>query len=451
MKRIIRFFLLGLFLTGLAYGEGVGGSSGELLNFGAGARVMGMGRAGTGLSDDASAPYYNPAGLYQINPQEILFMHTMLFMGISYDYLSYIHPTERFGSFGISFVQVRTHGIEDRDVTNVRIGSFDESEMVAILTYAKNIGSLVSLGANYKVVYHTISHWSSLGQGLDFSTLILPNKPLSVGLMFKNIVAPKLTLDTEEDVYPFIMRGGLSYKTLSDKLTVCTDMSWSKYRGILLFGGMEYCAHRYATLRLGMDYNYLTLGVGFNIPLPQYTIKVDYAYQHHYAAGGLVSPTQNFSISVDFGGFRAKLHPERPVFSPAAYGGENILWLQKEVSTREKIRKWQILINNSWGEVIRIYKAWGDIPARLYWDGRDETGNIVQDGTYYYRIIVTDETGRSYSSEGKLATVKTKGPEGRVLFEEQEDTLEAIPDTLIQFEETEKKDVEEKSEEEKEQ
>jgi hypothetical protein len=113
-----KIILIGILITSLLRAGSPGCLSGEILNFGAGARTMGMGRVGTGLCDDASAPYYNPAGIYQINPQEILFMHTMLPMGASYDYLSYIHPTENFGSFGISLVHAGVDGVEDRDENN---------------------------------------------------------------------------------------------------------------------------------------------------------------------------------------------------------------------------------------------------------------------------------------------------------------------------------------------
>lgn len=149
------------------YGGSSGGSAGELLNFGAGARTLGMGQVGTGLCDDASAPYYNPAGINQINPKEVLFMHSLLPMRTSYDYISYIHPTERFGSFGISIVNAGVGGVEDRDVNNRLIGEFGESEFVTMISYARNIWSFISLGMNYKVVYHSISHWKDFGQGLD--------------------------------------------------------------------------------------------------------------------------------------------------------------------------------------------------------------------------------------------------------------------------------------------
>ena len=434
-NRLILLIIISL--SGTLYGGSSGGSAGELLNFGAGARTLGMGRVGTGLCDDASAPYYNPAGIYQIDPREVLFMHSTLPMGTRYDYLSYIHSTERFGSFGISMVYVSVGGVEDRDINNNRIGEFGETEFVTMISYARSIWSFISLGMNYKVAYHSISHWNDFGQGLDLSTLILPNKPLSFGLMVKNLIKPTLTLRDSKDEYPLIIRSGVSYKTMQDRLIFCTDMSWSEDRGSLFFGGLEYQIHRFVDLRLGLDNNFSTYGVGISFPLPGYTLRTDYTFLHNYAGSGFYTSTHNFSLSLEFGGFRAKLHPDKYVFSPTSHGKDNILWIEKEIETRSKVRNWQILIRNTWGETVRTYEASGDFPTRLYWDGRDATGNLVQDGDYYYEVVVTDETGHSYISEGKLTTVKTKGPEGEIIFEEKLDTLEIKPDILIQFEEIE--------------
>ncbi len=452
MSKIRISFMSLLFLIVFSM-EGTGGLPGEFLNFGASARTMGMGRSGTGLCDDVTATYYNPAGLCQIDPQELLFMHSRLFMGTSYNYLAYVYPTERFGSLGLSIVQVRTGEVEDRDEFNKKIGDFGESETATLLSYAKGIGGFLSLGINYKVIYHSISHWSAMGQGMDLSALILPNKPFSVGIMAKNLIKPTLTLCSEKEHYPLILRGGVSYRAFSDKLIFVSDMSWSEYRqGILLSGGLEYRFYRYASLRWGLDKNYTSFGIGFRMPLPMYTINIDYAFQPHHNSGGMIAPTHNLSLTLEFGGFRVKLHPDKGVFSPISEGEENILWIGKEVNTRGGILRWQLIIKDPWGEVVRTHEAWGDLPGRLYWDGRDETGNLVQDGTYYYQLVVTDVNNRSYSSGGKLTTVKTMAPEGRVLFEERWetlgiDTLRLTPDTLHKFEEGEIQEEEEKGEE----
>src|SRR5438132_5016171 len=56
-----------------------GGQPGEFLSFGAGARSLAMGSAFVGVADDASATYWNPAGLSQITRKEITLMKSPLF------------------------------------------------------------------------------------------------------------------------------------------------------------------------------------------------------------------------------------------------------------------------------------------------------------------------------------------------------------------------------------
>ena len=49
-----------------------GGEPGEFLQWGAGARSLGMGRAFLAVSDDASATYWNPAAMVQLERKELM-------------------------------------------------------------------------------------------------------------------------------------------------------------------------------------------------------------------------------------------------------------------------------------------------------------------------------------------------------------------------------------------
>ena len=62
-----------------------------------GARSTGMGEAFTGLADDTSALYYNPAGLTQIESTMANFMHIQGFSGINYEYVSLVSPAANIG------------------------------------------------------------------------------------------------------------------------------------------------------------------------------------------------------------------------------------------------------------------------------------------------------------------------------------------------------------------
>lgn len=396
----------------------------NFLNFGAGARTIGMGKCGTGLSDDASAPYYNPAGLSQIKPQELLLMHSTLFMGTNLDYFAYAFPTAKSGTFALSLVQARIGEIEGRDGSNNPLDDFGESETAGIVSYSTYFSDFLSFGINLKILQHSISHWSSVSQDLDFGLMFLPEQPFSFGIAIKNLLKPSFTLIEEKEQYPLRLEAGASWKILDDKLILASDIGWHENSNIQLNGGLEYKITSSAALRIGADNEYFSYGVGFNFPIDNKNIRIDYAFQSHYKSEGIITPSHNLSLTLNFGGFRAKLYPDKEVFSPITDGENNILWLSKEVKTKDKIGKWELLVKNQWGEIIRHYEGLGDLPQRFYWDGRDDSGQLVHYGDYFYKFTVTEKNGRTYISSGKLATIKTEGPSERFLIEEKWEGLE---------------------------
>ena len=62
--------LLVLCIAGLSYANRTGGDAYPFLKMGVGAKARGMGGAFVSLADDATAPYWNPAGLGLAENQE---------------------------------------------------------------------------------------------------------------------------------------------------------------------------------------------------------------------------------------------------------------------------------------------------------------------------------------------------------------------------------------------
>jgi len=77
-----------------------------------GARAAGLGNAFTAVSDDVYSTYYNPAGLAQLNRSEFTAHYAKLYAGLSdgsniaRSYVAYGHPTEKRGTFGISYLSL---------------------------------------------------------------------------------------------------------------------------------------------------------------------------------------------------------------------------------------------------------------------------------------------------------------------------------------------------------
>src|SRR3989338_2738082 len=71
--------------------KSAGTTTADFLNLPIGARAAGMGGAYTAVSEDASAIYWNPAGLVQIPKLSAIFMRAQYLEEISYQYAAYAH------------------------------------------------------------------------------------------------------------------------------------------------------------------------------------------------------------------------------------------------------------------------------------------------------------------------------------------------------------------------
>src|SRR5262245_32095417 len=95
--------------------------AGEFMALGAGARALGMGGAFGAVADDASAVYWNPAGIAGIEKRQALAMHAEQFGDlVNYNFGSYVQPTHlidpaRKPAFGVGLIHL---GVPDQPITN---------------------------------------------------------------------------------------------------------------------------------------------------------------------------------------------------------------------------------------------------------------------------------------------------------------------------------------------
>jgi flagellar hook assembly protein FlgD/outer membrane protein OmpA-like peptidoglycan-associated protein len=85
----------------------------------------------------------------------------------------------------------------------------------------------------------------------------------------------------------------------------------------------------------------------------------------------------------------ATLEAEYSLFSPNGDGNRDSVPINVETSSEVG---WQGEIVNDQGATVRRY-FWRDTLTDFSWDGRDESGNVVADGTYRLRISATDPAG----------------------------------------------------------
>jgi len=157
--------------------------SNEFLNIGAGARGLAMGGAQVATAKDATAGYWNPAGLTGIKDHPNAgIMHADYFGGIAkYDYLSVGIPIQdNKRALGISVLRFAVDDIPntlflvepDGSINYNNIQTFSSADYAFLLSFAQNIKQTekkqISFGLNAKVIYRKVGKFASAwGFGID--------------------------------------------------------------------------------------------------------------------------------------------------------------------------------------------------------------------------------------------------------------------------------------------
>ncbi len=149
-----------------------GTTAADFLQIGVGAAPMALGGAYVARAADATALYWNPAGLGLMTSGEVLVSHSEWLASINFDYLGIVLPLGDAGTVGASItmlgvpeMMVRT---EDRQEGTGEL--FDASDMAVGLSYGRRITDRFSVGATAKFIQQRIWHVSATGFAVDLGT-----------------------------------------------------------------------------------------------------------------------------------------------------------------------------------------------------------------------------------------------------------------------------------------
>jgi hypothetical protein len=227
--------------------------AGEFLQSPVGPRAIGMGAAFTAVADDATAPYWNPAGMVYLPYKEVIAMHAEQFGNLAnHDYITGVLPlggaTGKHLAVGFSLIRMavddipvtprpdklvagvdffddgadgipNTHdpgegdGIwEPGERLNLSSGNFymaSSSELAGLLSVAWQHGTHWAFGGNLKFVRQSIpgddanydpaqrrvtsvGRATSFGAGLDAGMLYMPSDAITLGATFKDLTTTYL-------------------------------------------------------------------------------------------------------------------------------------------------------------------------------------------------------------------------------------------------------------------
>jgi hypothetical protein len=400
-------FLLALSLAAVpaaAQEDETGGAPGSWLSGYVTARTLGLGGAFVGVGDEASTVLWNPAGLAQLVPNELRFETARLFEDTSINALNFAVPGNRLPSFGLSIVYLNSGNFERTNDLNDPLGTFNEGETAYILSMAKQVHSRLALGTSVKMVRQSIEDFSGIGFGFDVGGIYSVTPAIKVGASVLNLGGPSITLRDTKETYPIEFRAGFSAQVLRGRGLITAEVDQADGPGMRMRAGTEYWVQNSIGLRVGMDDQEPAGGLSYR-----------FAGSYQFDYGVLDHPlgmTHRLGLTYRFGGFFASEEADPPVFSPT--GEKAVTKIDLNARTKGEPESWTLTLVNKADETVRTFGGKGLPPAHLLWDGKDETGLPLADGSYRYTLTVQDVKGHVIESRTRMVQISTGGPQGNV-------------------------------------
>ena len=98
-------------------------------------------------------------------------------------------------------------------------------------------------------------------------------------------------------------------------------------------------------------------------------------------------------------------------------GDHSVTTFDLKAYTRDEPAQWTLDIIDKHNELVRRFGGKGGPPAHVLWDGTDEAGMPLPDGTYRYQLVVLDAEGVQVDAKEREVTISTGGPQGAIPVE----------------------------------
>lgn len=270
-----------------------GGNAGlDFLRLGGGARPQALGEAYTGLANDASAMYYNPAGLAQMQFPEVMTESDQWFADINHVVVGAAVPAS-FGVVGVGYSGVNSGDIQGYDMNGAVTSVFNTSSSAINVSLGRPVNANLAWGAGIKSVSEKLEGSNGSTLAFDAGLQYRPNRNISLGAALLN-VGSGITFISDSTALPSSLRLGGSYSgaLFSEDVNLDADMAFFA-DGPKLDLGLEYIIKDMLALRVGTSGGYLHSGIGIVSNL----LAVDFAYLQREDLG----QAYQLSLSLLFG------------------------------------------------------------------------------------------------------------------------------------------------------
>lgn len=299
----------------------VGAGTGTFLNLPVGARAVGMGASFVAIADDASALFWNPAGIAQVKGTSASYTYAPYFAGMKHQYAGVSFPLgggEWYGgihalSYGSDDIEVTT--LFDQDGTGA---TYTAQDLSLGLSVAGQLTEQFSFGVTGKFISLKLADVNASTMAFDFGTLYRPGLlGLRIGFAVDNLAPtvkyagtgmvksggvdqesgnqePDVELVGGEATLPLTFRAGVATDLFEgdegQSLLVATEFSTAADRAEYIGIGAEYTWNDLLSVRAGYHFGSDEAfgpsgGLGINYQAGSFAGRIDYAIRPHTNLG----------------------------------------------------------------------------------------------------------------------------------------------------------------------
>lgn len=240
----------------------------------------GLGGAYTAIADDASAAFWNPAGLRGVQTYSFTGMYSA---GLAYDRVfntvALAYNLGSAGTIGLSVLNSGVNEIQGYDPGNNPTGSFDNVNLAIGVSYGFSLSEALSIGATGKYLSQDLSVVKDEGYAMDLGVKFAGDQ-FMVGATYQNLIG-----ELGPDKLPHVLRAGFGIMPIEGLRAAVDveidDLSNDQYNTYLRLGAgynVQVTEEFSIGVRSGLKDTDLNFGggIGFNTEAIGFTI--DYAY-----------------------------------------------------------------------------------------------------------------------------------------------------------------------------
>lgn len=285
-------------------------------------RANGMGDAFVAIADDASAAYWNPAGLALLKNREVLVNHIDWILETRLEYLAAAFPT-KLGTFALAVTNVSYGEFEQTTIDNYQGTNkfFSAADLALGVSFARLFTDKFSFGGSVKVMQQRIWDMSANAFAFDFGSYYNtgwqnvrlamtisnfgPDAAFSGKQLDFNVSYPEqyswpwtitpipATYKTEKFLLPIIFRFGIAYDIfkIEDKTSLTLAADLSHYNDVN------------EKINLGLEYKLMNFALrgGYIVNTdPDYARNVGGSDGLSFGAGAWLNPTPDLKLNVDY-------------------------------------------------------------------------------------------------------------------------------------------------------